>query len=833
MKLLNISIGYFGGFCESQTISLNSPLVIFFGPNGRGKTTIAEALEWLFFRTTQRRLHSDVDDVEHRGALRNTLCPKDVDPFVEALVKLRDNSTHTLRRALKIDGTREWSVCYIDGNEVPDFTSLGLVDAEHFYPIIVHHNLQDLILSSGSNRRRRISCLLGLEPLISYESAVDTASNRFLNSLPPDIAVHYSDFKRLEGRIGQRGILHDLYQRWIKDQVEYPADFNEILDYCRVQVDVLGASPETIQSQAEHLADAARRAIFDMTPFAPKQNMANLITNYNQHIIEVRTNFDYLREGIANYVGARGLIFTQLQFTLDPEWIEFWRAGLGFLDVGTIFKGETVQCPFCEEITITREKIDILSERLTRTDQYTRTRNHLQQVIGNCLNKIRELIELARPLLPNKLDAAERERLTALLPNNPEEIQTFSSGIEAIYSALNPLEQTIQAASATLQNLLVLTDDPDRADIVAEFIQNTPTALINNAETFITKINEYSTSFNAFFALLLPRLSSDEVVSHFELIQNLVTTKDVIFVVSKILQMHDQLRQARQAVRVYLDNEDRNRIQTCSDDIEYWFNLLYGGEEDVIEFSGVDLRGTTSMRLLGNILGKNRYVSTHFSQSQLNCLGLAIHVVSATATDCPFDFVLFDDPVQSFDDEHRERLLNSAVPRLLDDLNKQIIVLTYSHNLADRLRYANERRGPLYHRFEPFSMQGIQVKEFNFLLSKSQEIRRRARGDDVERDVACQRLRTFVEHIIKAIYQVETARTVPSDYEDRTGSDLVILLESIQGFPRTDLDYIRETILFGQKPSHDDPDWHPPNTTIISQRMDRLEQICRNHRLNI
>lgn len=831
MKLLSISISFFRGFCDCSSISLDSPLVIFLGSNGSGKTSIAEALEWLFFGTTQRRLHSDVDEVEHRGALRNALCPEGTDPFVEVQVRLRDNSTHTLRRTLHIDGTRERSIAYVDGIKVPDFTSVRLVDAEHFYPIIVQHNLQELILSSGTTRRKFISCLLGLEPLLSYERAVDAANNRFMSSLPQDIAECYSSFQKLGTTIGQRNMLQDLHQKWTAEQVEYPADWNEVLNYCRAALQIPGATPDNIQSQAGRRADEARRAIFDITPFAPRQNLRTLTMSYDQHISQVQTNFVHLRQSLANYAAAKAQIYAQLQFTLDPKRLEFWRTGLGFLDVSAIPLGQAVQCPFCEELTITRDKTKVLRERLDRTDQYTQTRKHLQEVIKICHDHLERLIATANSLLPSRLDETARDRLTAILPNNLEGIQTFSDSIDATYKALNTLDGRIQSVKATFDNLLTLADDPDQAEVVAAFVQDTPTTLRDEAQTLRTKFEENSTKFVDFSAILQPALSSDETVRQFELIQYLTTTQHTIFVASEVLRLRDQLREARQAVREFLNNEDRKRIQQCDNEIKEWFELLYGGDPEVIQFGSVDPRGT-AMRFLANILGEPRYASTHFSQSQLNCLGLALHIVSATANDCPFDFVLFDDPIQSFDDEHRERLLDSAVPCLLDELDKQVIVLTYSHNLADRLRYGNERRGPLYHRFLPFSGGGIQVEEFNRLWSDSQDIRRRARGDDVERTVACQRLRTFVEHIVKAIYQAETGK-FPPEYEDRTGPNLVILLESIPRFPRPELDYIRESLMFGVKPSHDDPTWHPPDTTTIAQRMDRLEQIGRNHGLKI
>lgn len=772
--------------------------------------------------------------MEHRGALRNVLCTEGTNPFVEVQVRLRDNSTRTLRRTLYIAGTNEWTVTYVDGIEVSDFASVGFVDTEHFYPIIVQHNLQELILSTGAKRRKFISRLLGLEPLLAYDRAVDIANDRFMNLLPQDITESYLAFQKLSTTISQWGILQlqALHQRWTAERVGYPADWNEVLEYCRAALQMPGASPSDIQNQAARRADDARRAVFDITRFAPRQNLPALITSYDQHIQAVQTGFNHLRQSLASYVAARAQIYVQLQFTLDPERLEFWRTGLGFLDVSAIPDGQAVQCPFCEELTITSDKANVLCKRLDRTDQYTQIRNHLQEVIKTCRGWLDNLIATAHSLLPNRLDDASRHRLTTLLPNNLDEIQTFGNKLEATHTAFSTLEEGIKSAQATLQNLLALADKPDQAEVVATFIQDTPTTIVDLAQTLQTKLSEHSEVFGRFSAMLQPVLASDQTVRHFELLQYLVTSRHTIFVANEVLRMREQLRQARQAVRSFLNREDHTRIQQRGNEIGDWFGLLYGGDPDVIQFSGVDPRGIT-MRLLVSILGHTRHASTHLSQSQLNCLGLAMHIVSATANDCPFDFVLFDDPIQSFDDELRERFLGFAVSRLLDQLGKQIIILTHLRHLADRLRYGNERRRPLYYRFLPFSDRGIQVEEFNRLRFDSQDIRRRARGGDVERSVACQRLRTFVEHIIKAMYQAETGQAVPLEYEDRTGSDLVILLESIPRFPRPDLDYIRESIMFGVQPSHDDPEWHPPDTHTIAQRMDRLEQIGRNHGLNI
>jgi DNA repair exonuclease SbcCD ATPase subunit len=60
MKLVDLTIRNFRGFGNAATtIRLDGDLVLFFGPNGFGKTSLAEAIEWLFYGTTKRRQLGD------------------------------------------------------------------------------------------------------------------------------------------------------------------------------------------------------------------------------------------------------------------------------------------------------------------------------------------------------------------------------------------------------------------------------------------------------------------------------------------------------------------------------------------------------------------------------------------------------------------------------------------------------------------------------------------------------------------------------------------------------------------------------------------------------
>ena len=69
MRLIGIKPVYFRAFGNSDWISLNSNLVVIYGPNGYGKTSISEAMEWLLYGKTRRRERGEtLSQREYQGS---------------------------------------------------------------------------------------------------------------------------------------------------------------------------------------------------------------------------------------------------------------------------------------------------------------------------------------------------------------------------------------------------------------------------------------------------------------------------------------------------------------------------------------------------------------------------------------------------------------------------------------------------------------------------------------------------------------------------------------------------------------------------------------------
>ena len=84
-----------------QAAEIDAPIAVFWGPNSKGKTSFAEAVEFLLTgQTVKREILSSRQD-EFADALRHAHLPDHVETFVSATFECQDGNVHTVKRVLK------------------------------------------------------------------------------------------------------------------------------------------------------------------------------------------------------------------------------------------------------------------------------------------------------------------------------------------------------------------------------------------------------------------------------------------------------------------------------------------------------------------------------------------------------------------------------------------------------------------------------------------------------------------------------------------------------------------------------------------------------------
>lgn len=178
LRLISIRPHYFRGFkAPNEPISLTGFLIVIEGKNSSGKTSLAEALEFLFRGSLSRREeHGEGNPEELENCIANILRPKRESTFVEATFLKHsgtpDEQHLVLRRLLTMDyGTASTSFCestlHLDESELSKEDEAAVLEefVSSVPPLLMQHTLRSFVQSPPSHRRQFFERILSLNEL--------------------------------------------------------------------------------------------------------------------------------------------------------------------------------------------------------------------------------------------------------------------------------------------------------------------------------------------------------------------------------------------------------------------------------------------------------------------------------------------------------------------------------------------------------------------------------------------------------------------------------------------------------------------------------------------
>src|SRR6516165_1249036 len=164
---------------DTQTLEFPSPLAVVWGPNSQGKTSLAEAVEFLLTGQIVRRALMASGQDEFADALRNAHLPPGTACFVQATIMGDDGTSHTVRRMLKSDYGKKQDCetkLEIDGAAVSqtDLAGIGIVLSQPPLraPVLAQHTLGYLFSARPQDRAGYFKALLEVTDLDEFRNAV-------------------------------------------------------------------------------------------------------------------------------------------------------------------------------------------------------------------------------------------------------------------------------------------------------------------------------------------------------------------------------------------------------------------------------------------------------------------------------------------------------------------------------------------------------------------------------------------------------------------------------------------------------------------------------------
>lgn len=806
MRLTQITPEHFRGFGKGQKINVDAPLVLVYGPNGYGKTSFTEAIEWLLFGSTTRRERGDsISKREYAKSIRNVHAPLSAVTQVEVRASHMDQHHVLVRRLETPDDSA--SASYLDDVPVASFASNPVRAARASAPVVAQHALQDFVHLKPKERRDALGAVLGLDDLLRFRNALVLARNALEKSLPQSVADAQATLGRAAKVVDLNSELASVAQRWRSAQPNYAKDKEVITGAAETLLgkslgeDSLTGTPlEDLVSLREKCANA----VFDMSQLQSNSIPDSLESSLKQ-------THGRLMEACLSFVATQALGYSDAL-------LRFWRQGLAIPPNGDL-------CPFCEAHTLTPERREKVQSSVTSAATHLAQSEALDLALRHWAQCLEELRRVCDEALPSLLDENARATLERLLEvDGPQSVKEFVHQHDASKTRGDQLVTCVKDAASRLTGLGDRLRSPTTAASGVDEVR----ALLRQAVAVLDDARQvrshYLAALEVIRPTLLKRVSQSVDVQRHEAVIRSIGVLPAAHEVGRFQEYRDQVNQAIQFTENHLKQRETLLVESRGGEIKDWYDLMNPGAN--VTYKALRPEAST-LRMIGTSFAHDISAPACFSESQLNCVGLAVHFVRATTPGSPSKFIILDDPVQSMDAEHVEAFIASVLPRLLDEFELQVIILSHLRPLLDRIARVNVHRQMLRYTIDQYTKEGPTFQPFETLKEDLDRIRLYAGSNERFRRNVTELIRECCDRLIReAHWKLGT----PLGHEFDSVSTGVLLKEFGKLAPVTPAQWtgLRDTVDFASPSHHSDPNWQVPSTEQILPHHNRLVTLANS-----
>jgi hypothetical protein len=673
MKILDLTISDFRGFGRNrQPLDFEGGLVLFHGPNGYGKSSVAEAIEWLFYAATQRRQLGDaVSKTEYAGTYGNV--HRSGPAEVSARVRMPDGREHVLTRRLALDARDEDSQLFIDGAP-GSLAEIGVEPAEPACPVVAQHSLQAFIHTKPKERRDAISAALGLEEVTSFKSALDSARRSFSRTPPDQVTAARALLKGFAPALAGIPETAAVGARWNETpvRIDYREDFAAIQRAAR---QFAGQAPATQAELLEALRGARRqasKAVFDTARISPAAGAESAVSLLSQAAARCR-------EALGAVAAEAALAAAATTAAYGSDILAFWEAGLHLAR-------EDGRCPMCESPTLTARQRETLQGRVAAHKQVIQANHRLKTATAQAIGALESLERPVREATVADLLPAEWETLAGLMQDAGETLEKFRAAHRSQAESGRKLGESVRAA--------------------VEEIPRAPEALTAAIERHVEAARAYQAGWSEFARVVTERIGGSDLVGQIDSVGKALRSAGAIQVLAVYESVLDSSKALLQLTESYLQKKQTELLKQRGKEVQNLYDLLNPGAP--VGFDDME-PGSDQIKLHARSFGVRMSAAANLSECQLNCLGLAVSIMKATTPGSPFGFIVLDDPVQSMDDAHCEAFLGSILPYLMDHCGKQVILLSHAGDIVDRAAALHANRRVRLYRFDKYDRNGPVV----------------------------------------------------------------------------------------------------------------------------
>lgn len=690
LRLLSLRPIWFRGFRDSgSAIHFEADLVVVEGRNSSGKTSISEAIEWVFTGQLSRRTSGEHGHAtELADCIANEFRPVDAATTVELVVAV-DGKRLVLTRTLRKDystvaSASPESELLVDGRSASKSDERELFDRllAGVPPILMQHNLRRFVHDDPSSRRKYFERLLQIDELTSLIEKAVMGPKRVREIPNPTGGTGLASLRDLakeveNGREARGGAAAKTLRNLDRSDP--------------------GAIPRSLKENLTAIADeflahdveggsglASYRKVLEQAQQRQRESRLPLLASLEAAKANVLPNLESFGTAAADLGNAveKSLVARRAAAKITESQQEIARAVDQLLQIGAIDAKGDQECPVCENGTLTRSRVEQvvslapLSRAVeTAASQVTTARVTFEQAIER-------LKQAVTGVAPPETDAGVAE---VQLESVPQRVRDL--GRAALESACRvrgevaDVGATINSINAGLETTVTTDSDVRKLTKKLEADLREFNALVTGHRQDVENLAE-----------AVGAVSRDD--AEYRLREKWLKTAGLTAAIAEDVAWEGAKEQARAALGGLREGliELRTQIvedarRTFSEEMTEVWGLLR--QDSGAHFSqlrvppargkGFKLEFELKAVISDGTSDSEVDALRVFSESQVNAVGIAAYVTRASRLG--HRLLIFDDPVQSMDEEHFRSFAANLLPTLLED-GHQVIVLTHNDGFA-------------------------------------------------------------------------------------------------------------------------------------------------------
>jgi len=591
-QLTSLRVGPFRGFARGERFDLNSRLVLIYGPNGTGKTSFCEALE---FGLLGNVAEADSKRIRPQDYFKNAYVDRYEPPVLEALGS--DDQVYSVT-----PNEPQNRFCFVEKNRIDNFSRIAA--------------------QLPAKQSELISTLFGLDSF-----------SDFVHNFTPELDGRYIDL------FGAKNLLLTQKNQSLVTSHQQIKENSEALMQLVEEEGSLANQYKTGMSFAEMLAalgtsdqpgEIATLEAELQQPIAVKSGFTVASLEEQRQIIEgYQANLAAKKQELA--ASSTALSFKQL-----------------YSSVSSLEQINRDECPACKT-PVSKTNVnpfELASQELAKLAHLSQLEQERDQLVDN----LSEAIKRVYQMLKTACERFATNPLQAFLRQHESEInitwwgsllEIRDDGYTAwqhLWTQVQKLEQMdaaidqVQQVRISKQARLNQLREFDRQATILKTRRSTLTEGLQRAQGVIDTFNEVN-------AALIAKAAAEQPITA----QNKEIASAYASFVSRLSRYKDELPGkliadlGEKVVQLY---NAFNRNDPPNDLLASIRLPLAQGQRIEVAFQGNPERWFDALHVL--------------SEGHIRCLGLAILMAKNIKENCPV--LIFDDPVNAIDDDHRESI---------------------------------------------------------------------------------------------------------------------------------------------------------------------------------